>query len=345
MHFLTAIRHTRPVLAMLALLLCGCGTLPREAADAPTVARVWPPPPETPRIAFERIVTGPRDLGLRPPVWRRAANFLTGSERGEETFVRPQGVAVDEFGNLCVADPGAGAVIVFDLQAQRCLRWTSSGRRAFAVPVGIARRGGITYVADSGLGAVLGVDDRGHEVLVLTNGLQRPAGIAVTSNRLIVADAAAHRILLFTLAGQPVGQFGALGTGPGNFNAPAYVATAPGDRIVVCDTLNFRVQTLSAAGVPIGSVGGQGDGMGRLSRPKGVAVDGAGRLFAVDALFDNVQVFDGASRFLMHWGEAGAEPGEFWLPAGIALDAAGRLFVADSYNRRVQIFRYVGPPR
>lgn len=328
-----------PALCGLALLTASCASVPAEPRAA---RRAWPPPPAQPRVALERLVRGPADLGIRPSGWRRFTNVLTGSDRGREQFVRPQGVAVDEAGNLCVTDPGAGAVFLFDLAGRRSRRWTGAGRERFVNPVAVARSRGITFVADTGLAKVLAFDDRGRLAFSISNHLARPAGLAVTSNALIVADAQIHRVVVFDLQGRLLRQFGLRGTAPGEFNAPTHVARDPAGRLLVTDSLNFRVQVFDDAAVPLAAIGSVGDSSGHFSRPKGVAADARGNIYVVDALFDNVQVFDRAGRFLMSWGGAGGEPGEFWLPNGIAADAGGRLFVADAYNQRIQVFHLVG---
>jgi DNA-binding beta-propeller fold protein YncE len=322
-----------------ALLAAGCRTSEPPAASPP---RVWPSPPAAPRIAFVQSLKGPADAGARLSSWRRVANFLTGSDRGLEAFVRPQGVALDEQGNLCLADPGAPAVCFLDRAEGRFLRWQRIGDEDLVSPVAIARRNGVFFVADTGLGKVLAFDDRGRLLFSLREGLQRPAGVAASADRIFVADAQSHEILVYDHGGRLIRRFGSRGTGPGQFNVPTHVALDAQGRLYVTDSMNFRVQIFDAAGEWVASLGAAGDSSGHFSRPKGVAVDSFGHIFVVDALFDNVQVFDDAGRFLMHWGEAGQEPGEFWLPAGIAADHSNRLYIADAYNGRVQVFQYVG---
>lgn len=326
--------------------LCGCTSVPEGPADpSPTASMIrWPQPPEVPRIAFNSAVEGPADLGIKPPVWRRMLGVVTGYGREMEHFVKPQSVAFDESGNLCVADPAAAMVSVLDLQNSRAVRLTRIGGLKLSSPVGIARRSGITYVADSGLATVLAFNDRGHHTLTITNGLVRPSGVAVSSNRIFIADAAMHRISVFNLAGQFIRHFGQRGEKPGDFNAPTHLALGADGRIFVTDALNFRIQIFDQDGNWLGKFGSIGDGPGHLSRPKGVALDTSGRVYVVDAIFDNVQIFDVNGRLLLHWGQSGTGPGEFWLPTGIAIDSSNRIVIADAYNSRLQFFRYIGPP-
>ena len=41
-------------------------------------APAWPPPPAAPRVVYVREISGPQDLGVRPPVLLRLANWITG---------------------------------------------------------------------------------------------------------------------------------------------------------------------------------------------------------------------------------------------------------------------------
>jgi DNA-binding beta-propeller fold protein YncE len=339
--------HSLEMLLLAGLFLSpGCSSISSGSgsgiADTQTVHRIWPPAPAAPRISYFGSVSSPADLGAKLSVWRRAGNFLTGADRGLEPFVRPQAVTLDENDNLCIADPGAGAIGFFDRARKKYFRWTAAGGERFVNPVAVAKHGRIFFAADSALAKVFGFDEDGRLLLTITNHIARPAGLAASSNRLFVADSLADKILIFDQSGRLVGQFGERGTGRGMFNAPTHVALDSSGRIYVTDSLNFRVQIFDADGKFLSLAGSMGDGTGHLSRPKGVGVDAFGHIYIVDALFDNVQVFDVGGRYLMNWGEAGQDPGEFWLPSGIAVDRASRIFVADSYNKRIQVFDYVG---
>lgn len=327
----------------LIVLAGGCRSTAPSATVEP-MSLVWPRPPASPRIAYVQSISVPADLGVHPATWRKVVNFITGSDRGREAFVKPQGLAVDELGNLCVADPGARAVIYFDLQRGRLFRWEKIGEQDLVAPVSVAVRNGRIFVGDTSLGKVLAFDRHGALAFEIAEGLERPAGLAVTEDRLLVADALLHRVLVFDLQGKRLGQFGDYGTGPGEFNFPTHVAVDNEGKCYVTDSMNFRVQVFGPSGTFLRAFGGAGDSSGRFSRPKGVAVDQLAHVYVVDAMFDNVQVFDGDGRFLLNWGELGEAPGRFWLPAGAAVDSDNRIYVADAYNQRVQVFQYVGEP-
>lgn len=283
------------------------------------------------------------------PVWPEApepARIGWAGEYRSETdgYVRPHGVGLALDGALCVADPGARVVWL-----HRAGRPTSQiGWRHLQSPVDCTfMTDGMIAVADSAAGAVVAFDGRGKEAWRTAIGtFQRPAGLAMDreSARLLVADAAAHRVLTINDRGEVLRSLGARGHAPGQFNFPTAVAVGPEGRVYVLDALNFRVQVFSPEGSPLAAFGVAGDGPGTFHRPRGIGVDGAGRIYVADALFDNVQVFDAEGQLLLAFGSQGRGPGQFWMAAGVAVDSAGTIVVADAYNRRVQLFRLLDQP-
>jgi len=334
---------------LLVLLGAGCVSSP-PAADRNAHPPTWPPPPAEPRIVFEEAISGPADLGITLPAWKRALAFLTGGQWGYQPFVKPSAVYLDEKGNLCVSDVGAASVCYYDRARNRFKRWERIGNTSFLSPVAVVKVDDVIFVADTGLGTVLAFDVRGKRVFEIEDEVSRPSGLAICGERLLVADAQRHRVAAFDFQGRFLSAFGKRGTEPGAFNFPTHITVAPATvngapsdlRVYVTDSMNFRIQVFDTDGTLRQVIGSAGDSSGHFSRPKGIAVDASGHLYVVDALFDNVQVFDREGRFLMDWGSAGSAPGEFWLPAGITVDPGGRILVADAYNGRIQQFKYIG---
>jgi len=304
----------------------------------------WPPPPDEPYITYVRSISGPADVGAKPATLSRLASWVIGGLPDSAGLVKPFGLALDEAGNLLVTDTGAGAVCCLDPSRKKWLRWESIGKTRFQIPVAIARSGQTFFVADSGLGKVIAFSEKGKLLFEVTRELERPSGLATHADRLFIADAQRHQIVVFDTRGVYQSKFGQRGGAPGEFNYPTHVATDASGRVYVTDSLNYRVQVFDAAGKFERVIGSAGDGPGHFSRPKGVATDQSGHVYIVDALFDNVQIFDGAGRLLLNWGEAGSDPGQFWLPNAIVINRQNEIFVADSYNHRIQVFQYTGKP-
>lgn len=306
------------------LLLAACR--PRmqvPALDAFPAGPLWPPPPDTPRVAW---------VGeIRPPSGR---------------FARPIDVACGQGHVLAVADTDASAVWVIEADDGRWFRVQEADWLPFSSPVGVAFDGaGGLLVVDSERASVFRGrgDKKGRfKVWVGPPAFQRPTAIAPRPDgSALVVDAGAHGLVHVSADGAATPEVGRRGGAGRGFNFPVDLAVGPRGEIYVADSLNALVQRAGPDG-PIPVAGGPGDGGDRMIRPKGVAVDREGRVHVVDAGMQHVQVYDGAGRLLGRYGEPGSGPGQLGLPAGLCIDADDHVFVADSLNGRVQVYQLLG---
>lgn len=331
-------------IAQFALLaaLGACSVRLPDTAD--TATPVWPPAPDTARIAFVRTITGPGDMGIGKPLIERLQDIVFGGQAPQ--LVRP--MAVLALGaTLYVADPGVQGVHRLDPRSGRYTLVRGPDGVPLPSPVGLAAgEAGEVYVTDSKLGQVhvIAPGASAAQPLPLADAPLQPTGITFdpVNRHLLVVDTARHQLLVYDRAGHLLRRIGQRGEGPGEFNYPTALWRAADGRLLVTDSLNFRIQTLDAAGGFLGGFGHAGDSAGDTPRPKGVATDPDGHIYVVDALLHGVQIFDDTGRFLLPVGQQGRERGEFWLPAGIFISADGYIYVADAYNRRVQVLRYLG---
>jgi sugar lactone lactonase YvrE len=315
---------------------------PEASANPVTNLLAWPPPPAEPRIVYVQSIRGPADLGIKRSVFIRAARWLAGGSGDSGQLVKPFGIALDDAGNLLLTDTGTSEVFCLEQSHRKWLRWQQAGKVRFESPVAVARHRDTIYVADSALGRVLAFTPKGKLLFEITRDLERPSGLALTNEKLFIADSQRHQIVIFDLRGAYISKFGQRGSGPGEFNFPTHVAADPRGDIFVTDSLNCRIQVFDASGRFQRVIGSPGDGPGHFGRPKGVGLDGFGHIYVVDAVFDNVQIYDPRGSLLLSWGEPGSDPGEFWLPNGVVVGRDNRIYVADSYNRRIQVFSYTG---
>lgn len=304
----------------------------------------WPHSPEVKRIEFVRTVFGPSDLGIRPSMITRVANYLSG--KSPSPIIAPYGIATDSTGRLFVVDTRLRRIHVFDAKGNR-FNFFPKDETQLVSPVGIAIDHTDTiYITDSKAGVVQVFENGGRKFITTfgKNFFNRPTGIAVhpVTHELLVVDTLQSKVLRFELPGRrPIGSFGsefAMGDG---FYAPTQITVAGNGDIIVADALNFRVLVFNADGDYRFQIGRMGTIPGTFARPKGVAVDSDGNIYVVDALFDNVQVFDQLGRLLMAFGDHGMDPGQFWLPTDIFIDMNDMIYVSDSANHRIQIFRYL----
>jgi DNA-binding beta-propeller fold protein YncE len=341
-----SVRHLRGLRAgnIFLFLVIWLGVSPLANAAETKAPPAWPPPPAEPRIVFVREILEPRDIGVRPPALLRFANWITGVSNSRQKLDRPFGLALDDAENLLVADTGTATVSYLDLAHKKWRNWSTVGDIRLLSPVAAVRRGPTFFVADSCLGEVIAFDEKSKVQFVITNELERPSGLALLGDQLLIADSQRHQIVVCDLRGKMISKFGRRGKGLGEFNFPTHVSVDNQRHIYVTDSLNCRIQVFDADGHFLSAFGSAGDGPGRFSRPKGVAADRDGHVYVVDGVFNNVQIFDDQNRLLLDFGEPGAAAGQFCLPNAIVINSKNEIFVADAFNHRLQEFRYLSQP-
>ena len=97
-----------------------------------------------------------------------------------------------------------------------------------------------------------------------------------------VADTNNHRIQRFSATGTFLSQWGAQGSGDGQFYHPHGVAVAPDGTVYVADTGNARIQRFSATGTYLGQWGANGSGNSQFAYPRGVAVGPDSTVYVAD---------------------------------------------------------------
>ncbi len=337
------------ILAFLIILCVGCGQPKGIVFEPLENPRVWPLPPETPRIAYVGALSTNHDLKPAKSFFDGVGEALFGAKAGYG-LVAPNAICTDNADRVFICDPSAQLVHVFNLESRGYEQW-HPGLDAdvrFEYPVGMVIDSfGRLLVADSSAGMIFVFDEVGQFLGHFgEDALIRPCGLAydAATNQLFVADAGQHALVVLAMDGELIQTVGTRGTALGEFNFPTYVAIGPDSKVFVSDSLNFRVQTFDADLNPLYQIGRKGDMPGYFALPKGVAVDSGGRVYVVDANFETVQVFDNAGQLLLSFGEEGHGPGQFWLPSSIFIDRNDRIWISDSYNHRVQVFDPVIPP-
>jgi sugar lactone lactonase YvrE len=328
-----------------SLLLQGCsGTSRQEESLSFDAPLLWPSPPAPARIAFEKSLERPSDIGASKGFFKRISNFLLGES--PDRVIKPYGIASDSSGRVLVADTALKAIHIFDRNKERYSIIDRVKKERFHSPVGVATDGDDNiYVSDSELEKIFVLNSRGRFLYSIGGKLDRPAGIAVDkgAKRLYVVNTWGHNVGVYDTAnGKFLFSFGERGLDKGEFNFPTNIFVDRGGDLYVTDSLNYRVQIFRKDGRFLSMFGSQGDSSGDFSRPRGIGVDRGGNIYVVDALFDTVQIFNRKGEYLLRVGSSGQERGKFWLPSGLFIDDNDRIYVADSYNRRVQVFRYIG---
>ncbi len=278
---------------------------------------VWPNPPEIARIAFKEIYTGEKiDSNLYTKTARKTSwmDRLAGSLPADQIqldklpyqLIRTLGVGVDSKGRIYAADQGVGAIFVFDPTDKAHVELIGNGRQAhFGLITGLA------------------LDD---------------------DDRLFVADASLHRVVVFSpkhemeevFGGDILGRAG--GVAVDRENRFIYVADTGNDVVDVFDADNFKF--LRRIGKPSRKHDQTEPGL--FSLPEGVAVDTDGNLYVTDTFNDRVEMFDADGRFISTFGKNGDGPADLDRPKGIAIDCDGHIWLVDAVQNRVKVFDQQG---
>ncbi len=255
---------------------------------------------------------------------------------GQNTLNQPTALALDNAGNLYVADTGNARVLRF--------------------PQPFAQSSRILQNAD----LVIGQSGFTAKVTDTTNRtMSAPSGVAVTADgSLLVSDQALNRVLYFAqplaigmVAAKVIGQgdfnsvaalpaAGTPVTNRGLLNSPRQIAVDPQDRVYICDPGNARVVIFDSVGSLPATLPQPAYVLtSNLSQPIGIAVGRAGSSVA-----GQVWVADFNQNLALHYpqftqliGSGQPDTGvAAFHPLSVAFDSFGSLAVADGANRVLQ---------
>ena len=265
------------------------------------------------------------------------ANGFADGTGSAAKFSWPSGIAIDEAGNLYVADNGNQRIRKIS-PAGEVSTFAGNGENGFAD--GTASAAGFDWFPSGDV----------YDFLYSGTGV-----IAIDkADNLYVADYGNHRIRKISPAGEVStfagsGEVGfADGTGSAaQFNRPSSIAIDNADNLYVTDTGNGRIRKISPAGEVSTLAGGERgsyfrgnyfDGAGTsagFDQPDGIAVDAAGTLYVADKNNHSIRKITPSGEVsTLAGGEEidvnNATALQFYRPRGIAIDAAGNLYVTDS---------------
>lgn len=147
---------------------------------------------------------------------------------------------------------------------------------------------------------------------------------------------ATPKVRKLTSAGEVILEFGAAGSGNGQFASASDIAADSEGNVLVADTGNQRIQEFNSAGEFVRKYGSEGTGNGQFKSPRGVAVDPEGRVWVADTGNNRIQRFSAKGAYQAQLGSTGPNGGQFEGPQGIAVDSEENVWVADTGNDRVQ---------
>ncbi len=229
--------------------------------------------------------------------------------RGDKQFSAPTGAAIDQDGDVAVADTGNDRIALLKHDGMR-LSWVgASGKRGsgsghFIAPMGVAYDSqGTLYVADTGNNRIQVRDTKGRFRVLEAPELEGPSAIAVIDAK----------------------------------EAWTFYQQGPyANRLAVIDRKGTRLQTLTLEGRPLAQAALDQipDGPAKLW---GCAFDYYGNLVATDFEKGALRKFDKDLRYVVSFGSEGEDDFQFFQPRGIAINHQfGQVLVAEKNS--VQYF-------
>ena len=307
-----------------------------------------------PRVALSGSLTNHAISGTKAAQYTLKYDATDGSDAGASALypfggtgggqmLDPQGIAVDNEGNIWVVDRANSRVQKFDQDGNLLLQFGSSGSAngQLKEPRGIAvSDNGTVWVAEIGNKRVQAFTSTGQYIRKVTYGsFSEPWGVATgPGGEVWVADGAAKKVLQFSEAGAYIR------TAYGNSNnpsgsselaGPVGVDTAADGSVWVVDNLGNRVVKFSATGKYVRQFGSGGTSDGKFQNPVGVTVAPSGNVVVADGHNNRIQVFQPNGVYLRQFGTTGSADSQLSKPRGLAITSSNFLFIADGWNHRI----------
>ena len=298
------------------------------------------------RLPFPTVVTdAPEEI--------TAPEFLysiSGPE-GNDSLLKPVGVAVNEVGRVFVVDAGNRVVRAYEAEGDYLFSFSavvSERGDALRLPQRVAiGPDGNVWVTDRHLkGVFIFSPDDGSFVREFVPAGEitetwGPVALAFDAEgNLYVADLGLsedHKVLAFDSEGNEIARWGTtiqttrMTESPGGFYYPNGIAFSAEGDVFVSDMSNHRVQVFTPEGEFKYLISTSGS-------PLGLAIDRQQRLCVVDPFAHGVDIYELAGERITGFGGPGLDLGRFRFPSDIALDETGRMFVSDRENNQIQVW-------
>ena len=267
---------------------------------------------------------------------------------GPGDFLFPNGITVDNSGNIYVSESGTDSVQKYDDNGVFLLKIGSfgSGDGEFDTPLGMAvDSSNNVYVADFLNHRIQKFDSDGI--------FQGWLGKCTAGTNCDIGNQRSNGFMCTAATCTGLG----VGAGDGQFNGPRGIAIDISNNIYVVQSANDRIQKFDSSGgflIGTSAFDSSGSGEGQFLDPHGIAVD-VNNVYVADAGNHRIQKFDTSLAFVSMWGwgvnngtavlqtctsvcqigQAGSGVGQLNSPEGIA---SGSIYVADANNDRVKLF-------
>lgn len=150
-----------------------------------------------------------------------------------------------------------------------------------------------------------------------------------SSGNIFIVDTNNQKIKKYDQNGNYLLQFGAEGTGNGEFSYVSSIAIDSSGNVFVADEVRVQKFTNNGAFLSIFAATGE---------VKGMAIDAADNVYVSLPAVSQIAKYSSAGALLGSFGTLGDQPEEFDSPGSLTIDAAGNIYVADEANKRMQVF-------
>jgi len=231
----------------------------------------------------------------------------------------PSGVAVDDFGNVYIADRVNNAIKEWNPATQQITTLVST---ELSQPFGVAVDAfGDVFIADTGNSAIEEWNALTQTLSTIVTGLNGPCGVTVDSlGNVYIADTGDGDVDEWSIA------TGTLSTLVSGLNNPYGVAVDALGNVYIADTGDGAIDEWNAATQTLSTVVSSG-----LNTPFGVAVDGSGNVYVADYGNNAIEEWNGATQTLSTRISSGLND-----PVGVAVDGSGNLYIADTDDNAVK---------
>jgi peptidylamidoglycolate lyase len=233
---------------------------------------------------------------------------------GDNLFIMPHGLKVDNKNNIWVTDVGLNQVFKFSHEGKLLMK------------LGVAKVAG---------------DDNSH--------FYKPTDIAIAKDgSFYVSDGYGNsRIIKFSATGKYLFQWGKKGNRKGEFNIPHGISLDRNGNVYVADRENNRIQIFDPNGHFIKQLTNK-----TFGAICAVAFDTQSNLFAVDDLTfmklkhrgSDVFVFDTTGKVKTRFGRSGFYEGPICWYHDIAIDNQENIYVGDILGNKIQKFKKISIP-
>ena len=261
----------------------------------------------------------------------------------------PWGVAVNQRGEIIVAELGGNCISIFSSRGEKIKTFGREGSAQGQLkwPCGVAVDGDGNILVVDGCNHriqkftadgkfLTSVGQKGNKNLEFSN----PVGVAINprNRKVYICDRSNHRIQILNADLTFSSSFGSRGSGDGQFNFPWDVAFDCTGNVFVADSEGHHIQVFTEEGTFLRKFGKKGNGDGELNYPTSVSIDGYDIVYVTEYYNHCVSMFTSEGQFLRSFGTKGDRPGQFDKPRGIAMDRDGLVYVIERNNNRIQIF-------